>query len=1099
MSPSQKRPGVLSGQNGSQHSAHMSSLAQPPRLREKVKHILSSKMLCCGRRKETGEGELEAGEDGTRRAGPSRPRIPEMVVQSDFRKVSGISTEIFRQIEAVENEYDATTAANIEAVEKRGEMIIRVLDPRTLGRVGTETSKKHLSGTDSNHTVQFVEIIKRPGQTLGLYIREGDGTRVNEGVFISRIALESAVYDSGLLRVGDEILAVNLVDVRQMSLDDVVIIMSIPRRLVLTIRSKISGRASIHASHKVMEEIRPPVVVWKKEVEEEGPDEFSTSNNEDGQMSRVRNKGFSSDIVTIERPMTTREGRPLEERMLFSNSQSRGLQGPRTSEADIEKEELLWSRETADLLPPKIVTRQPMSQQVYPKTLESLAQKVHTFHTGPPLQARKSQMSASHTLLPSRPERGTTARHRFWDEHGSLLVSKPPRLLRTESEQKIATEREEWLETYASRGLRPALRMARTMQPRGRVRRYERDAPPHAGILRRRSVMESSSDTEVQTNSKDSMIYRQYSLGRAGPVNGMAGQARSNSLPRAREIELEPRQHRQSVRFVKKTLPYDSQEDSDGAVSAPELPSSRSGRRGVGRRGPSPNVFTAAEYRAWLSRAPSTSAIYERVRRGRGMTQLQPLPRIAHSAESLLDTLRQEQQAGLHSSQVQIRRSLLRPGSEEIAHNSRFLQSQSLEQGRQVPHPTPIKPSEDRMHLLTLNPREFFKYRPEKDSETVVQADNFSGLLWVHLLAGRGLRPAGHADHFRDLYCVIECDYVHKARTVVRTGDHSFDWDEIFELDLVENTQIAFLLYSWDPHSRHKLCYKGTVHLLTILRESPVHSLALKLEPRGTLYLKIRYKDPRQTFQRLPAPSSSGVFGVDLETVVARESTGFGIPLVVKKCLDEIEKRGLDTVGIYRLCGSAVRKKVLREAFERTTWMVDLSMEHVPDINVVTSVLKDYMRELPEPLFTKGLFDMLVDGLSVCLPDDPEGNAKLMFSILECLPKVNRCAVLVLMDHLKLVSTRSERNKMTSHSLAMCFGPVVMCHTETGDSVVDLRKTIDVFKYLLDIWPAKKVSGNGSTDSSNNERNGRSRPDPEEGKKTMAWSVGHQVLPASTC
>ncbi|XP_022241336.1 rho GTPase-activating protein 100F-like isoform X1 [Limulus polyphemus] len=1077
----------------------MSSFAQPPRLREKVKHLLSSKMLCCGRRKETGEGDLEAGEDGSRRAGPSRQRIPEMVVQSDFRKVSGISTEIFRQIEAVENEYDATTAANIEAVEKRGEMIIRVLDPRNLGRVGAETSKKHLSGTDSNHTVQFVEIIKRPGQTLGLYIREGDGTRLNEGVFISRIALESAVYDSGILRVGDEILAVNLVDVRQMSLDDVVIIMSIPRRLVLTIRSKISGRASIHASHRVVEEIRQPVVVWKKEVEEEGPDDISTSNNEDGQLSRVRNKGLSSEMLGIERPMSGREGLPSEEHLLFYNSQPRGMHVSRTSGVDIKDEERLWSREAVEQVPANVVIRQPMTQQVFPKTLENLAQRVHTFHAGPSLTARKSQMSASHTLLPSRPERGTTARHRLWDEHGSFLASKPTRLLRTESEQKIPTEREEWLERYASRGIRPALRMARTMQPRGRVRRYERDVPPHTGILRRRSVVESCSDTEVQTNSKDSMLYRQYSLGRAAPIRGTAGQVRSNSLPRARAIELEPRQPRQSVRFVKKTLPYDSQEDSDGAVSAPELPSFRSGRRGVGRRGPSPNVFTAAEYRAWMSRAPSTSAIYERVRRGRGMTQVQPLPRIAHSAESLLDSFRQEEQAGLHSSQVQVRHSLLRPGSEDIAQTSRFLQSQNLEQGRQVPHPTPIKPSEDRMHLLTLNPREFFKYKPEKDSETVLQTNSFTGLLWVHLLAGRGLRPTGHADHFRDLYCVIECDHIHKARTVVRTGDHSFDWDEIFELDLVENNEITFLLYSWDPNSRHKLCYKGTVHLLTVLRESPVHSLALKLEPRGTLYLKIHYKDPRQSFQRLPAPSSSGVFGVDLETVVARENTGFGIPLVVKKCLDEIEKRGLDSVGIYRLCGSAVRKKILRDAFERTTWMVDLSIEHVPDINVITGVLKDYLRELSEPLFTKGLFDMLVDGLSVCLPDDPEGNAKLMFSILECLPKVNRCTAMVLMDHLKLVSNHSERNKMTSQSLAMCFGPVVMCHTETGDPAVDLRKTIDVFRYLIDIWPAKKVSGNGSSDSSNNEQNGHPAQDPEEEKKTVAWSVGHQVLPISTC
>lgn len=58
-----------------------------------------------------------------------------------------------------------------------------------------------------------------------------------------------------------------------------------------------------------------------------------------------------------------------------------------------------------------------------------------------------------------------------------------------------------------------------------------------------------------------------------------------------------------------------------------------------------------------------------------------------------------------------------------------------------------------------------------------------SGMLWVHLLAGRGLRSSGSGNSPgsspagplgstqvapKDLYCVLECDRVHKARTVVR-------------------------------------------------------------------------------------------------------------------------------------------------------------------------------------------------------------------------------------------------------------------------------------------------------------------------------------------
>lgn len=60
-------------------------------------------------------------------------------------QVSGISNEIFRQIETIENEYDASTAAALEAVERRGEMIVRILDTKNLGKTAAEAAKKFLS------------------------------------------------------------------------------------------------------------------------------------------------------------------------------------------------------------------------------------------------------------------------------------------------------------------------------------------------------------------------------------------------------------------------------------------------------------------------------------------------------------------------------------------------------------------------------------------------------------------------------------------------------------------------------------------------------------------------------------------------------------------------------------------------------------------------------------------------------------------------------------------------------------------------------------------------------------------------------------------
>lgn len=87
-------------------------------------------------------------------------------------------------------------------MERRGEMIVRVLEARCIGgRQAVESAQKLLAKEDARHSVQLIEIVKRPGQTLGLYIREGNGADRSDGVFISRIALESAVYNSGCLRV----------------------------------------------------------------------------------------------------------------------------------------------------------------------------------------------------------------------------------------------------------------------------------------------------------------------------------------------------------------------------------------------------------------------------------------------------------------------------------------------------------------------------------------------------------------------------------------------------------------------------------------------------------------------------------------------------------------------------------------------------------------------------------------------------------------------------------------------------------------------------------------------------------------------------------
>ena len=53
-------------------------------------------------------------------------------------------------------------------------------------------------------------------------------------------------------------------------------------------------------------------------------------------------------------------------------------------------------------------------------------------------------------------------------------------------------------------------------------------------------------------------------------------------------------------------------------------------------------------------------------------------------------------------------------------------------------------------------------------------------------------------------------------------------------------------------------------------------------------------------------------------------------------------------------------------------------------------MLKDFFIELPEPLLTNGLYQLLLDAMTVQITDDPRGNADMMFGIIDCLPRANQ-------------------------------------------------------------------------------------------------------------
>ena len=67
-------------------------------------------------------------------------------------------------------------------------------------------------------------------------------------------------------------------------------------------------------------------------------------------------------------------------------------------------------------------------------------------------------------------------------------------------------------------------------------------------------------------------------------------------------------------------------------------------------------------------------------------------------------------------------------------------------------------------------------------------------------------------------------------------------------------------------------------------------------------------------------------------------------------------------VGIYRVAGVLRDVKELREAFD-TDYLKAQVIAFEADIHAVAGLLKKYFRELPDPLFTNGLYPSFVDGM----------------------------------------------------------------------------------------------------------------------------------------
>ncbi|XP_052672207.1 rho GTPase-activating protein 7-like [Harpia harpyja] len=157
------------------------------------------------------------------------------------------------------------------------------------------------------------------------------------------------------------------------------------------------------------------------------------------------------------------------------------------------------------------------------------------------------------------------------------------------------------------------------------------------------------------------------------------------------------------------------------------------------------------------------------------------------------------------------------------------------------------------------------------------------------------------------------------------------------------------------------------------------------------------------------------VFGVPLLLNVQR--TSHPLPNGILQALDYLRSHFLDQVGLFRKSGVKSRILSLREMNETNPNNVCYEGQSAFD---VADMVKQYFRDLPEPIFTSRLCESFLH-IYQYVPKDQQFQAVQAAILL--LPKENREALKILLFFLRDVVAFVEENQMTPTNIAVCLAP----------------------------------------------------------------------------
>ncbi|XP_055247612.1 rho GTPase-activating protein 18 isoform X2 [Gorilla gorilla gorilla] len=210
------------------------------------------------------------------------------------------------------------------------------------------------------------------------------------------------------------------------------------------------------------------------------------------------------------------------------------------------------------------------------------------------------------------------------------------------------------------------------------------------------------------------------------------------------------------------------------------------------------------------------------------------------------------------------------------------------------------------------------------------------------------------------------------------------------------------------PQDMKKVCHLALIELTALYD-------VLGIELKQQKAVKIKTKD-------------SGLFCVPLTALLEqdqRKVPGMRIPLIFQKLISRIEEGGLETEGLLRIPGAAIRIKNLCQELEAKFYEGTFNWESVKQHDAA-SLLKLFIRELPQPLLS---VEYLKAFQAVQNLPTKKQQLQALNLLVILLPDANRDTLKALLEFLQRVIDNKEKNKMTVMNVAMVMAPnLFMCH-----------------------------------------------------------------------